>query len=136
MAFTVNITPQTGSAIKLTESAVESVEFFSDSPDDSQSRTDKISITIVIKGIISSTVDETLNIPQWALVKEDQNWSATVEVSVLGNDQSTIRTMKFTDAFLVSYEETFVSNDGNGSFVLVVKQNKEVNKDVTLDGGY
>lgn len=136
MAFTVDIQTKAAGSASLTEKAVSSVEFFSDSPDDSQSRTDNIGVTITIKGIISSTQDETSVLPQWALVKEDQDWSATVTVNVLGNDGGTIRTMKFTDAFLVSYEETFVKNEGDGSFVLVVKQNKHENDQITLEGGF
>lgn len=127
--------------IQLGSDNIMAVIYESDTPDDSNARASDIGSTVKIKGKIITAVDgeeadDTRKLAIWSLVKAekaDAYRKATLEI--IAADQ-VIRKVYFPNAFVVDYTEDFDHTEGTGKFELVLRQKKDRNELVTIDGGY
>ncbi len=77
-----------------------------------------------------------MKIALWSLVpavKADCYRKATLEVLNAGQ---MVRKVYFPNAFVVDYTEDFGADAGVGTFRLVIKQKKDKNDLVKIEGGY
>ena len=127
--------------IELGSDNITGVIYESDTPDDSNARATDIGSSMIIKGKIITAVDgseadDTRKIAIWSLVKAesaDAYRDATLET--IAADQ-VIRKINFPNAFVVDYTETFDHSQGVGQFELVLRQKKDRNELVSIEGGY
>ncbi|MFW6281361.1 MAG: membrane-associated protease 1 [bacterium] len=127
--------------IELGSDNITSVTYESDTPDDSNARASDIGSSIIVRGKIitavdGETADDTRKLAIWSLVKAekaDAYRKATLEI--IAADQ-VIRKIFFPNAFVIDYTEDFDHGEGTGKFVLVLRQKKDRNELVTIEGGY
>lgn len=139
MGFKVKI--EGGDSIQLGVENVETVEFMTDTPDDSNARSTDLGATLVIKGKILTAIggaaaDDTMKIAKWSLVpaeKADCYRKVTVEVV---SAEQIVRKITFPNAFVIDYTEHYGDTEGIGTFDLVVRQKKDKLPEVTVEGGY
>lgn len=140
MGFRVNVT---GGAeqISFDERSITKVEFYSDTPDDSNARARDIRLSVKIWGKMNfslggQAVDSTLGTAKWAQVpaeRADCYRNAVVEVVSAGQ---MVRQYTFPNAFVVEYTEDLDDEAGVGQFYLHLKQKKDLNTAVQLNGGF
>ena len=107
-----------------------------DTPDDENSRSNDVSAILTIKGTLpqnEADLQETKKVAVWSLEKKSpylnivaQQISATL----------VMREYTFTRAFCVDYIEEFSEDVGNGTFTLIIKQEKKDVENVKIEGGY
>lgn len=127
--------------IELGSDNIMYVMYESDTPDDSNARASDIGSSLHIKGKIITAVDgeeadDTRKLAVWSLVKAesaDAYRKATLET--IAADQ-VIRKIYFPNAFVVDYTEEFDHSEGTGKFELVLRQKKDRNEFVEIEGGY
>lgn len=127
--------------IELGSDNIMYVMYESDTPDDSNARASDIGSSLHIKGKIITAVDgeeadDTRKLAVWSLVKaesSDAYRKATLET--IAADQ-VIRKIYFPNAFVVDYTEEFDHSEGTGKFELVLRQKKDRNEFVEIEGGY
>lgn len=127
--------------IELGSDNIMAISYESDTPDDSNARASDIGSSLRIKGKIITAVDgeeadDTRKLAIWSLIKAekaDAYRNATLEV--IAADQ-VIRKINFPNAFVVDYIEDFDHAEGTGKFELVIRQKKDRNELVTIEGGY
>ena len=137
--FTMKVTPASegggGDSFELGTKVVKSVTYKTDTPDDSNARTQDVGCILVVKGeFIQSAEEDTKKMAQWSL-QQDTPYKNVV-VKNLASSGTTIREYTLTCAFVVDYTEDFESDTGHGSFTLVMKQRKDLNHEVKIEGGY
>ena len=139
MGFKVKI--EGGDSIQLGVENVETVEFMTDTPDDSNARSTDLGATLVIKGKILTAIggaaaDDTMKIAEWSLVPaEKADCYRKVTVDVISADQ-TVRQIELPNAFVVDYYEDYGDGQGVGQFSLFVRQKKDKTADVKFEGGF
>ena len=139
MGFTLKI--EGAETIELGMDNIQTVKYETDTPDDSNARSTDVGSVLTVTGkIITATdgdnADDTLKLATWSLVpaeKADCYRKATLEV--IAADQ-VVRKIHIPNAFVVDYTEDFGDTEGVGSFVLVIKQKKDKNELVKIEGGY
>lgn len=119
---------------------IRSVEFSVDMPKDSNAKTTDISATIVITGKVLTILDDgtegTVDLATWSMVpaeKADCYRKVTVEVIAAGQ---VVRQYEFPNAFVVDYTENYGDTEGVGTFKLVMKQKKDKQNVIVVNGGY
>lgn len=140
MGFRVKIEGKSDT-IQLGTDCVKDVNYCSESSRDSRARSSNVSIILEITGKIrisseGEEVDEARKLAKWSLIsseKSDAYRELTLEV--ISADQ-VVRKVDLPHAFVVDYIEDFDESEGLGSFDLVVKQKKDMNHKVTIEGGY
>jgi len=128
-------------AIELGLDSIISVEYETDTPNDSNARSTDVGATLKIKGkILTATdgdnADDTMKLGLWSLVpaeKADCYRKATLEV--ISADQ-VVRKIHFPNAFVVDYTERFGDTEGIGEFFLFIKQKKDKTDLAKIEGGY
>ena len=128
-------------AIELGLDSIISVEYETDTPNDSNARSTDVGATLKIKGkILTATdgdnADDTMKLGLWSLVpaeKADCYRKATLEV--ISADQ-VVRKIDFPNAFVVDYTERFGDTEGIGEFFLFIKQKKDKTDLAKIEGGY
>lgn len=128
-------------AIELGLDSIISVEYETDTPNDSNARSTDVGATLKIKGkILTATdgdnADDTMKLALWSLVpaeKADCYRKATLEV--ISADQ-VVRKIDFPNAFVVDYTERFGDTEGIGEFFLFIKQKKDKTDLAKIEGGY
>jgi len=140
MGFRVNVT---GGAeqISFDERSITKVEFYSDTPDDSNARARDIRLSVKIWGKMNfslggQSVDSTLGAAKWAGVsaeRADCYRNAVIDVVAAGQ---IVRQYTFPNAFVVEYMEDLDDEAGVGQFYLHIKQKKDLNTAVQLNGGF
>ena len=139
MGFKVKI--EGAESIDLNIESILSVEFKTDTPDDSNARSTDLGTTLAITGKILTPVDgeaadNTIKLAQWSLVPaEKADCYRKVTVDVISADQ-VIRKITYPNAFVVDYREHYGDTEGIGTFELVVRQKKDKLNMVTIEGGY
>lgn len=139
MGFKVKI--EANQTIELGETTVQSVNFVTDTPNDSNARSTDLGLELIITGKIRANIgggeaDNTVMIPTWALVPaEDANCYGKVTVDVIAAGQE-VRQIVLPTAYVVSYNEAFEDESGVGKFTLKVRQKKDVNSTVQYMGGF
>ncbi|SFA80268.1 membrane-associated protease 1 [Clostridium frigidicarnis] len=117
------------------------VEFKTDTPDDSNARSTDLGTTLVINGKILTPVDgeeadSTIKLAQWSLVPaEKADCYRNVTVDVISASQ-VVRQINLPNAFVVDYEESYGDEEGVGTFSLCVKQKKDKTAQVKFEGGF
>lgn len=139
MGFTLKI--EGGETIDLGRDNILTATYKTDTPDDSNARSTDVGSIMVITGKIITAVDgdaadHTMKLALWSLVpaeKADCYRKATLEV--IAADQ-VVRKIHFPNAFVVDYTEDFGDTEGTGTFSIVIKQKKDKNEGVKIEGGY
>ncbi|MCX7746221.1 MAG: membrane-associated protease 1 [Clostridia bacterium] len=139
MGFKLKI--EGGETIELGMDNIQTVKYKTDTPDDSNARSTDVGSILEISGKILTAVDgekadDTMKLALWSLVpaeKADCYRKATLEV--IAADQ-VVRKVYFPNAFVVDYTEEFGHTEGVGTFTLLIKQKKDKNDLVKIEGGY
>ncbi|OCL25325.1 membrane-associated protease 1 [Orenia metallireducens] len=140
MGFRLTVEGQ-NETIELGMDNITTVTYETDTPDDSNARSTDVGSVMHITGKIITAVDgeeadDTMKLALWSLVsaeKSDAYRNATLEV--IAADQ-VVRKVNFPNAFVVDYIEEFGHTEGVGTFSLFIKQKKDKNELVTIEGGY
>lgn len=117
------------------------VEFKTDTPDDSNARSTDLGTSLVIKGKILTPVDgeaadSTMKLAQWSLVPaEKADCYRNVTVDVISASQ-VVRQISLPNAFVVNYIESYGDEEGVGTFNLHLKQKKDKTAMVKFQGGF
>ena len=139
MGFKVKV--EGAESIELNIESILSVEFQTDTPNDSNARSTDLGTSLVISGKILTPVqgeaaDGTMKLAQWSLVpaeKADCYRKVTVDII---SAQQIVRQITLPNAFVVDYQEDFGDEEGIGRFKLFVKQKKDKTADVKFEGGF
>lgn len=139
MAFRFKV--EGGENIDLDNDNILTAVYKTDTPDDSSARSTDVGSELKIVGrIITATdgdqADDTLKLATWSLVpavKAESYRQATLEVISAGQ---VVRKVFFPNAFVVDYTEDFGADQGTGTFNLLIRQKKDKNEFVKIEGGY
>lgn len=140
MGHRMTITGSSG-AISMDERAITHVTFDSDTPDDSNARATDYGLSLKVHGKLlyrlgGGDSDQTLDMVAWSqLPSYKADCYRSVEVKVISASQ-VVRKFTLPQAFVVEYTETLDDESGVGSFYLHVKQKKDENAIVAIDGGF
>ena len=127
--------------ISLNEKSIEKVVFSSDSATDSNARATDFGITVKITGKMLFKVgadgeDGTLGLSKWSQVPSEQaDCYRNAEIEVVSSGQ-VVRKYIIPNAFIMEYEEHLDDESGVGEFYLHMKQKKDENDVVKIEGGY
>lgn len=139
MGFRVKV--EGAESIDLNIESIETVEFKTDTPDDSNARSTDLGTSLIITGKILTPVngeaaDTTIKLAQWSLVPaEKADCYRSVTVDVISASQ-VVRQFTLPNAFVVDYEENYGDVEGVGTFKLYVKQKKDKTANVKFEGGF
>lgn len=139
MGFRVKV--EGAESIDLNIESIETVEFKTDTPDDSNARSTDLGTSLIITGKILTPVngeaaDTTIKLAQWSLVPaEKADCYRSVKVDVISASQ-VVRQFTLPNAFVVDYEENYGDVEGVGTFKLYVKQKKDKTANVKFEGGF
>ena len=140
MGFRMNIT---GGAEPITfdERSLLKVDFASASAKDSNARATDFGITVKITGKMlfklgADGEDGTLGLSKWSQVSSDRaDCYRNAEIDVVSSGQ-VVRKYTIPNAFVMEYEEHVDDETGVGTFYLHIKQKKDENSTVKIEGGY
>lgn len=140
MGFIVKV-ESSSETIDLSLESIQTVEFSTDTPKDSNARSTDLGSTLKITGKILTAVDgdpadSTVKLSLWSMVpveKADCYRKVTVDVISAGQ---VVRQINLPNAFVVDYQETYGDTEGVGTFSLIVKQKKDKLANIVLNGGY
>lgn len=127
--------------IEFDERAILRAEFLSDSPNDSNARATDVAISIKIWGKMLYSLggkdsDNTLNLASWSQVpSEKADCYRSAQVDVIAASQ-VVRQYTLPDAFVMEYSEELDDETGVGTFYIHMKQKKDQNAAVKLEGGF
>jgi hypothetical protein len=139
MGFRVKV--EGAESIDLNIESLLTVEFKTDTPDDSNARSTDLGTSLMITGKILTPVggeaaDSTIKLAQWSLVPaEKADCYRNVKVDVISASQ-VVRQFTLPNAFVVDYEEEYGDVEGVGTFKLYVKQKKDKTAAVKFEGGF
>lgn len=139
MGFRVKV--EGAESIDLNIESIETVEFKTDTPNDSNARSTDLGTSLIITGKILTPVggeaaDSTIKLAQWSLVPaEKADCYRSVQVDVISASQ-VVRQVTLPNAFVVDYEENYGDVEGVGTFKLYVKQKKDKTAKVKFEGGF
>ena len=139
MGFRVKV--EGAESIDLNIESLLTVEFKTDTPDDSNARSTDLGTSLMITGKILTPVggeaaDSTIKLAQWSLVPaEKADCYRSVKVDVISASQ-VVRQFTLPNAFVVDYEEEYGDVEGVGTFKLYVKQKKDKTAAVKFEGGF
>ncbi|WP_018249143.1 hypothetical protein [Orenia marismortui] len=139
MGFRLTIEGQ-NETISLGMDNITTAHFKSDTPDDSNARATDLGSIMEVAGKIITPVDgepdDTMKLATWSQVSaEKADAYRNVILEVIAGDQ-VVRKVTFPNAFVVDYTEDFGHTEGIGTFNLFIKQKKDKNELVTIEGGY
>ncbi len=139
MGFKMKIEGQEN--IELGIKSILTVEFVTDTPDDSNARSTDLGTSVIVTGKILAAVDGeeadgTMKLTRWSLVTaEKADCYRKLTIEVIAADQ-VVRKVNFPNAFVVDYTENFGDVEGIGTFYLHMKQKKDKLPEVKIEGGY
>lgn len=139
MGFRLKVEGQ--DTIELGIENVLTVEFKTDTPNDSNARSTDLGVTLKVTGKILAAVDgeeadQTMKLAQWSLVPaESADCYRNIVIDVIAASQ-VVRQITFPNAFVVDYTEDFGDEEGVGTFYLYVKQKKDKTVNVAFEGGF
>lgn len=128
-------------AIELGIENILTVEFKTDTPNDSNARSTDLGTSLLIKGKILTPVDgevadKTVKLAQWSLVPaEKADCYRNLTIDVISASQ-VVRKINLPNAFVVDYVEDYGDTEGVGTFALYVKQKKDKTAKVEFNGGF
>ena len=124
--------------INLDEKTIQKVTFSSDSATDSNARATDFGIAVKITGKMLYKVGEdgTLGLSKWSQVPSEQaDCYRNAQIDVVSAGQ-VVRKYTIPNAFVMEYEEHMDDETGVGTFYLHIKQKKDENDAVKIEGGY
>ncbi|WXR61457.1 membrane-associated protease 1 [Peptostreptococcaceae bacterium AGR-M142] len=127
--------------IELNKESIQTVKLKTDLPIDSNARTKDLGSTMTITGKILTAVDgepfdNTRQIGLWSLVPAERaDCYRKVTLDVISADQ-VVRSIRYPNAFVVDYKESFGDEEGVGTFELIIRQKKDKLSNVAIEGGY
>lgn len=127
--------------IELGIDSIQSVKYETDTPDDSNARSTDVGSILTVSGkVLTATdgdnADDTMKLAVWSLVSaEKADCYRKVTLEVIAADQ-VVRKIYIPNAFVVDYTETFADASGVGTFDIVLKQKRDKNEFVKIEGGY
>lgn len=139
MGFRLNI--EGAETIQLGLENILTVEFKTDTPDDSNARSTDLGVTALITGKIITAVDgeeadDTIKLTKWSLVPaENADCYRKVKIDVISASQ-VVRQISFPNAFVVDYKERYGDVEGIGTFELLIKQKKDKTGSLKFEGGF
>lgn len=126
-------------SFELDENVITSVKTISDTPDDSNARSNDLALGVEVKGRIianSNGGDQTLQLAHWSMIPDsDRNCYGQVTLEFTHRNV-VVRSISLSDAYIVSYKESFSVEEGEGSFVMKIRQKKDKNVSYTCAGSY
>ena len=140
MGFRLSVNGMNGK-IELDEKTIQTVGFYSQSAKDSNARATDFGIAAKVTGkmlykVDGSGEDGTLGLSQWSQVPSEQaDCYRNAEIEVVSAGQ-TVRKYAIPNAFVMEYEEHLDDETGVGTFYLHIKQKKDENAAVKVEGGY
>jgi len=140
MGFRLNVTGGT-EQIALDEKSIKNVVFDSESAVDSNARATDFGVSMKIWGKMLYKLggdgsDGTLELSKWSVVpseRADCYRNAAVEVVSAGQ---IVRRYEVANAFVMEYSEEMDDETGVGTFYLHIRQKKDENDKVKIEGGY
>lgn len=120
---------------------IQTVKYKTDTPDDSNARSTDVGSILTVTGKVITAVDgdaadATLKLGLWSLVSaEKADCYRKVTLEVIAADQ-VVRKISIPNAFVVDYTESFGDTEGVGNYELIIKQKRDKNEFVKLEGGY
>ena len=139
MGFRVKITG--GKDVEFDETIITAVQFLSDTPDASNARSNDLGLILKITGRINFSLgaevdDSTVELANWALMPSDQaDCYREVQVQVINGGQI-IRQYKYPNAFVMGYTEDLNDDEGVGTFIIDLKQKKDLTAKAELKGNF
>ncbi|GAB6088125.1 hypothetical protein [Alkaliphilus crotonatoxidans] len=127
--------------IELGVENILTVEFKTDTPNDSNARSTDLGTSLVVTGKILTAVDgeaadSSIKLAQWSLVPgERSDCYRKVVIDVIAASQ-VVRQIHLPNAFIVDYTEYYGDTEGVGTFYLHMKQKKDKTVAVKLEGGF
>lgn len=127
--------------IELGVENILTVDFETDTPNDSNARSTDLGTSLIVTGKILTAVDgeeadSTIKLAQWSLVPGDiANCYRKVTVDVISASQ-VVRQISLPNAFVVDYTEKYGDTEGVGTFYLHIKQKKDKMASIKLEGGF
>lgn len=140
MGFRMKITGGSES-INFDERSITKVDFDSKSALDSNARATDYSLSVKVWGKMLYKLggegsDPTLGLAQWAQVpSEKADCYRNAEISVVSAGQI-VRQFILPDAFVMEYTEEEDDETGVGTFYIHIKQKKDENSSVKVEGGF
>lgn len=139
MGFKLNI--EGSETINVGIDSIVTVNYETDTPNDSNARSKDVGAKLCIKGkILTALEGDVFDAPKkmgtWSLIpaeKADCYRNLTVEVISAGQ---VIRKINFPNAFVIDYTEHYGDTEGIGTFELVVRQKKDKIFLAKIEGGY
>lgn len=140
MGFRLSVNGMNGK-IELNEKTIQTVVFNSQSALDSNARATDFGLAARITGkmlfkVDGSGEDGTLELSKWSQVPSEQaDCYRNAEIEVISAGQ-VVRKYVLPSAFVMEYEEYLDDETGVGTFYLHIKQKKDENDAVKIEGGY
>lgn len=140
MGFRLSVNGMNGK-IELDEKTIQTVVFNSQSAKDSNARATDFGLAAKITGkmlfkVDGSGEDGTLELSKWSQVPSEQaDCYRNAEIEVISAGQ-VVRKYALPRAFVMEYEEHLDDETGVGTFYLHIKQKKDENDLVKVEGGY
>lgn len=140
MGFRMKITGGS-EPINFDERSITKVDFDSKSASDSNARATDYSLSVKIWGKMLYKLggegsDPTLGLAQWAQVpSEKADCYRNAEISVVSAGQ-VVRQFILPNAFVMEYTEEEDDETGVGTFYIHMKQKKDENSSVKVEGGF
>lgn len=140
MGFRLSVNGMNGK-IELDEKTIQTVEFNSRSAKDSNARATDFGLSVKLTGkmlfkVGGSGEDGTLGLSKWSQVLSEQaDCYRNAEIQVISAGQ-VVRKYVLPSAFVMEYEEHLDDETGVGIFYLHIKQKKDENNAVKVEGGY
>lgn len=140
MGFRLKVTGGT-EEIALDERSIKNVVFGSESSADSNARATDFGVSVKVWGKMLYKLggdgdDGTLGLSKWSVVPSEQSdcyRDAIIEVISAGQ---VVRKYEVPNAFVMEYSEEMDDETGVGTFYLHIKQKKDENDKVKIEGGY
>ncbi len=139
MGFRFKVTG--GNDVEFDETVITAVEFLSDTPDASNARSNDLGVILKITGRINFSLgaevdDSTVELANWALMPSDQaDCYREAQIQIINGGQI-IRQYKYPNAFVMDYTEDLNDDEGVGTFVIVLKQKKDLTDKIELKGNF
>lgn len=140
MGFRLSVNGMNGK-IELNEKTIQTVVFNSQSALDSNARATDFGLAARVTGkmlfkVDGSGEDGTLELSKWSQVPSEQaDCYRNAEIEVISAGQ-VVRKYVLPNAFVMEYEEYLDDETGVGTFYLHIKQKKDENDAVKVEGGY
>lgn len=140
MGFRMKITGGS-EPISFDERSITAVDFDSKSALDSNARATDYSLTVKVWGKMLYKLggegnDPTLGLAQWSQVPSERaDCYRSAEITVVSAGQ-VVRQFTLPDAFVMEYSEEVDDETGVGTFYIHMKQKKDENAGIRIEGGF